>query len=99
MDAPLLRRAALLLLLAIPAVPAAAGDHERALELRRAGAILPLAAILDRAQAQYGGEAIEVELEEEDGAYVYEIELLGPDGVVRDYLYDAVTGTPLGEKR
>jgi len=44
----------------------------------------------------YKGEVIEVELEDEDGVRLYEIELLGPDGQVVEFLLDAATGEIIG---
>ena len=67
-------------------------DHERALDLRRRGEILPLARILDQATARYPGKVLKVELEEESGSIVYEIELLGKDGAVREMIIDAKNG-------
>jgi len=67
-------------------------DHERALDLMKRGEILPLTTILDRVTAQYPGKFLKVELEEEDADIIYEIELLGKDGTVREIMIDAKSG-------
>lgn len=82
----------LVLLLSLPAVALAEGDHDRALLLRHKGEILPLTEILQRVTGQYPGQALEVELKERKPHPVYEIELLGNDGVVREITVDAVDG-------
>jgi len=71
------------------------GDHERAKRLREMGDILPLSQILDKVQKDYGGQIIEVELEEEHGVVIYELEVLDGQGVVWELKYDAKSGTLL----
>ncbi len=83
---------AILLIFAISGNVLADDDHDRALDLRHQGAILPLARVLDQATAQYPGKILKVELEEEGGNIVYEIELLGGDGAVREMIIDAKSG-------
>jgi uncharacterized membrane protein YkoI len=79
------------------------GDHDedRARAAREAGSILPLADILARAQRDFGGRLLDVELErrdEDNGAagrsddWIYELKLLAPDGAVVKLAYDARTG-------
>ncbi len=70
-------------------------DHERALDLRQHGQILPLSRILDRLADSYPGKVLKVELEEEDRSIVYEIDLLGEDGSVREIIIDAESGSLL----
>ncbi len=67
-------------------------DHRRALELTRAGTILPLEQILLPFMQRHPGRVLEVELEEEDGRLVYEVELLEGDGRVWEYLIDPYNG-------
>lgn len=86
----ILPAAALAILLA--AGFALADDHDRVRELRNTGDILPLEMILEAQQTDYPGRILEVELESEDGRYVYEIEVLQPGGEVIELLYDARTG-------
>ncbi|MEJ2344540.1 MAG: PepSY domain-containing protein [Gammaproteobacteria bacterium] len=72
-------------------------DQDEALYLRRQGKILPLETIIRKAREQYQGRLIESELEEHDGHYTYEIELVGPDGIVHKLRYDAHTGQPVSD--
>lgn len=74
---------------------ARADDHEAVRALREAGAILPLAEILERLSLPPGSWVLEAELEREHGRLVYEIEVLGPDGRVREWQLDAASGTPI----
>lgn len=55
-------------------------DHDRARQALERGEVLPLRAILDEIARDYPGEVVEVELEREHGAWIYEIELIGADG-------------------
>jgi uncharacterized membrane protein YkoI len=57
-------------------------DHERARQLRLQGRILPLELILRRVESLYPGRVLEVEIEEHEGQYVYEIEMLNAGGSV-----------------
>ncbi|MEK0267657.1 MULTISPECIES: PepSY domain-containing protein [Stenotrophomonas] len=54
----------------------------------RQGRFVPLEQVVADALRRYPGKLIEVELD--DGKY--EIEILGPDGVVMELDYDAATG-------
>jgi uncharacterized membrane protein YkoI len=85
------------LVLAAAAVPGRADDddHERARAALERGEALPLRAVLDRAVADVPGRLLEVELEEEDGRLVYEVELLAEGGRVVELVYDARTGALL----
>lgn len=82
---------------ALPGVilPAAADDdrdHERAREAFRSGRALPLEAIVARAQADFPGDILDVEFEDEDGQIVYEIKTITAEGRVLKLKYDAATG-------
>lgn len=67
-------------------------DHERALELVREGRIRPLAEVVETVQRDVPGDMLEVELELEEGAYVYELKILRPKGNVQEVEVDAATG-------
>ncbi|WP_336619089.1 PepSY domain-containing protein [Stenotrophomonas sp. PS02301] len=54
----------------------------------RQGRFVPLEQVVADALRRYPGKLIEVELD--DGEY--EVEILGPDGVVMELDYDAATG-------
>jgi uncharacterized membrane protein YkoI len=85
------RIAAVCLLLA--AIPVAADDDRAALrEAVRSGQLVPLTQLIDWVQTRYFGEIIEVELERDDGFWVYEIELLAPTGAKIEFEFDARTG-------
>jgi uncharacterized membrane protein YkoI len=92
------RRALLALPLLAPALPARANDRRRREEqerVRRAiaeGRIRPLSEILAMVRSQLGGEVIGVELDEEEGLYVYEIKVLTRGGRRRELEVDAATG-------
>ncbi|WP_312256374.1 PepSY domain-containing protein [Stutzerimonas nitrititolerans] len=99
MRAPLLLTLPLALLLA--ATPAASRDldQDEALRLRREGLIMPLETLLHQALARYpGASLLEAELEEDDGIYIYEIELLTADGVARELELDARDGRLLKDE-
>jgi uncharacterized membrane protein YkoI len=70
-------------------------DHEAARQLARKGAILPLAEIVAVVGKRVPGDVLEVELEREDGAYVYELKILMPNGKVMEVEADAATGKVL----
>ncbi|MGM3389100.1 PepSY domain-containing protein [Stutzerimonas stutzeri] len=87
--------------LLLAATPAASRDldQDEALRLRREGLIMPLETLLQRAMEHYpSARLLEAELEEEDGVYVYEIELLTADGVARELELDARDGRLLKDE-
>ncbi|MNZ56661.1 Peptidase propeptide and YPEB domain protein [compost metagenome] len=74
-------------------------DQDEALSLRQQGVILPLEQLLQQALDRYpGAKLLEAELEEKRGLYIYEVELLTPEGVVRELDLDAATGRLLEDK-
>lgn len=87
-----MRTAALLLALALAAAPLSAADQERARVARERGGALPLATLLPAIERDLGGRMIEVELDDDGGRLVYEIELLLADGRVIELEVDARTG-------
>lgn len=92
----------LALLLVISAWTVAADDdpdHDQARRLRDSGEVLPLVSVIAVIQEQQPGRVLEVELERENGRWVYEIELLAPDGVVMEYEVDASSGELLERER
>jgi len=81
-------------LIAAPLGTAAHADDigpEVAKRLLKEGRIKPLTEILAAVNAKVPGELLEVELEIEDGIYVYEFKLLRPDGRVQEVEADAST--------
>ncbi|WP_295466954.1 PepSY domain-containing protein [uncultured Pseudomonas sp.] len=74
--------AGLILLGAAPLVQARDLDQDEALKLRKEGVIRPLETLMQRVNERYpNARLLEAELEEEDGQYRYEIEILVGDGV------------------
>ena len=50
---------------------------------------LPLQEVLDRVQAEFIGSAVEVELNDDDGRWIYKVKLLAPGGAIVRLEYDA----------
>lgn len=94
MRSPLPLSHPLLLGLALVATPARAQLDEtaRARAALEQGEVLPLATILTLVQDQVDARIIEVEFEEEEGRYIYEFELITPDGRLLEAKADPVTG-------
>jgi len=92
-------RGAVLAAALLLAGPAWAGDgprdHERARAAVQAGQVLPLPTLLQRLQRSHPGQVLEVELEHDDGRWVYEIKLLQPGGRLLKLELDAATGAVL----
>ncbi|QRY77477.1 PepSY domain-containing protein [Pseudomonas sp. PDNC002] len=94
---------AALLGLALLAMAGTAQAHDlsqdEALRLSREGVIRPFEEILPAALNRYpGSRLLEAELEKEHGNYIYEVELLTVDGVVRELELDARDGRILKDK-
>jgi len=68
---------------------------EVAKRLLSEGRIRPLEEILDGVKSKVPGQLIEVELELDDGAYVYDLKILGANGRVMEVETDAQTGSIL----
>lgn len=93
--------ALLMLLGALGPGPAHAGDdhdHDRARAALQAGQVLPLKTVLEQLARDHPGQVLEVELEHDDGRWVYEIKLLQPGGRLAKLELDAATGTLLRRK-
>lgn len=71
-------------------------DHERARDAVRSGQIVRLSEILEKVEQDFIGRMLEVELEEDDGRWVYEIKLLTEDGRIVKLRYDARDKTLIG---
>jgi len=74
-------------------------DHETAKRLQEAGVILPLEAILEKQRRADIETILEVELENEQGRRVYEIEYLDRTGAAWEMSIDARTGRLLRKER
>ncbi len=73
-------------------------DHRNALEARKSGEILSLAQILEKVRPGISGEIIKVEIEHEDGRWVYEFKVLGDNGRRTDIYVDGKTGKIIRKK-
>ena len=67
-------------------------DYREAKRLRESGEIMPLEEILKNVRTTYPGRILEVELENEKGRVIYELEILGTDSIVREIYIDAKSG-------
>ncbi|MES9959768.1 MAG: PepSY domain-containing protein [Sedimenticola sp.] len=67
-------------------------DHMQIRQLVEEGKLIPLEEILQKVGSGERVNILEVEIEREDGRYIYEIEMLGKDGRVWEMEIDAVTG-------
>jgi hypothetical protein len=72
---------------------------EEVRRLRASGSIMPLEEVLRQIARDYPGRIIEIELEEEDGLFVYELELVDDGGFVWEIEIDARTGALLGREQ
>jgi uncharacterized membrane protein YkoI len=89
----------MLMLGLLPVSGLASDDHEKARRLKEAGRILPLQEVVKKAQAEHPGRVIEVELDDDHGRHVYEIELLDEQGEVWELYFDAATGDLIKHER
>ena len=69
-----------------------ADDHDEAQRLLQQGKVQPLEKLLDNVLTKVPGKVLEVELEEEDGHYIYELEVLRPDNSVVEVKVNAASG-------
>lgn len=82
-----------------PACAEGASDHERARAALQAGEILSLQKVLERVQASHPGDVLEVELEREQGRWVYELKLLQRSGALLRLDVDARTAEVLRSRQ
>lgn len=74
-------------------------DHDQARAAVQAGQVLPLSTVLDRLQRTHPGQVLELQLEREDGRWIYEIKVLQSDGQLLKLELDAATAQVLKVKR
>lgn len=67
-------------------------DHDRAWQARARGEVLPLRQILSLTAERVPGRVAEVELENEDGVWIYEIRIISTRGRLVGVHLDARTG-------
>lgn len=81
----------------VPFTAPQAGDDWRSLyDDVQAGRLVSLGSVLDWLERHYIGSVIEVELERDDGRVIYEIEMVGPQGQVVEFEFDARNGELIG---
>jgi uncharacterized membrane protein YkoI len=102
---PVLRRIFLLMLLPLSLTLSCglfADDYKDARQLVESGQILPLEQILEKLPRQSQGTPLkallEVKLKQKKKRWLYEIEVIDSQGVVREYLLDAADGRLLKEE-
>ena len=78
-----------------PALASDRADHDRARAALQAGDILPLATVLQRVAAEHPGQVLDVELERDDGRWVYEIKVLQASGGLLKLEVDAASARVL----
>lgn len=71
---------ALLCAWTLPTARARDDDHEQAHRAVQAGEVMPLRTVLERLEREHPGQVLDVELEQDDGRWIYEIKLLQPGG-------------------
>jgi len=91
--------AALVTAMALPAAQASERDHERARAAVQAGEVLPLGTLLERLQRTHPGQVLELELERDNGRWIYEVKLLQANGQLMKLDLDASTAQVLKLKR
>lgn len=89
---------AVAMLLSSPAFADRKVDQDDVPALVKAGKVRPLSELLALHPERLEGHLLDAELEYEDDVLVYEIEVLGQDGVVREFYLDAATGVVLKEE-
>ena len=70
-------------------------DHDRARRASAGGQILTMTELLGRIHTQVTGRILDMELEHEDGAWIYEIKVLDPEGRLYELVVDAKSGRVL----
>jgi uncharacterized membrane protein YkoI len=73
-------------------------DHDRARQAVEAGQALPLRTILERVEQDYPGQVMDVELEQRDARWIYELTILRAGGALLRLKVDARDGTVLHSK-
>lgn len=74
-------------------------DVREVRELKDSGQIMSLEEVLRVVRKQYPGRVIEVELEKDDGGYIYDLEVVDEQGVVWDIEIDAGNGELIERER
>ena len=67
-------------------------------QLRESGKILPMEEILTRVRQLQPGQVVEIELDHEKGAYVYEVKVIDDRDTIHKLEFDAGNGEVLRRK-
>jgi uncharacterized membrane protein YkoI len=81
--------------------PVRASDRDEVDRVRAAvqsGELLPLAQVLERLQRSHPGQVLEIELERDDGRWVYEVKLLQTGGRLLKLELDGRTAAVLKQR-
>lgn len=73
-------------------------EQDRARAAVQDGKVLPLKTVLERLEREHPGQVLEVELEQDDGRWIYEIKLLQAGGRLVKLELDAASGAVLQRK-
>ncbi len=73
-------------------------DGDRALGALERGEVLPLAQVMSQLEGRIHGEISRIELEKEDGIWVYEFKVISPQGRMIEVHVDAKTGKLVDKK-
>ena len=79
-------------------VLASSTDQERATQAVQAGDILSLRVILERLEQTQPGQVLDVEFEQKQGVWIYELKILKAGGRLQKLKVDAKTGVIISNK-
>ena len=77
---------------------ASSTDQERATQAVQAGDILSLRVILERLEQTQPGQVLDVEFEQKQGVWIYELKILKAGGRLQKLKIDAKTGEIISNK-
>nr|WP_298412118.1 PepSY domain-containing protein [uncultured Halomonas sp.] len=76
--------------------PSQSGDWRGLHDEVQSGRLVALSTVLDWLETHYRGEVLEVEVERDDGKPRYEVEMIGPQGQLVEFEFDATNGELIG---
>lgn len=82
----------------IPGAAVGDADHDGLREALERDELVSFRSIFDWIEQRYDGRVLEVDLEDEDGALIYEVDLLTPDGHKIEFEFDARSGALIAIK-
>jgi len=68
-------------------------DQSEIIQLVRQGTIQPLVQIMNQSSLQNAGRILEIELEYDQDIYIYAIDTLDDQGIIREYKFNAQDGS------